>query len=99
MMMTDHGRTPIRGAATTKTAQGALSREKILDAAVELIADRGYSATSVDALCKKAGIVKTALYWHFGSKEGLLAAVLERVAGEWTEEIQRSASVGGEPLE
>jgi AcrR family transcriptional regulator len=99
-MMADHGRTiPTRGAATTKTAQGALSREKILDAAVELIGERGYSATSVDALCRKAGIVKTALYWHFGSKEGLLAAVLERVAGEWTEEIQRSASATGEPLE
>ena len=34
------------------TAQGAVSRERILDAAVELIAERGYSATSVDALFK-----------------------------------------------
>lgn len=83
----------------TKTAQGALSRERILDAAAELIAERGYSATSVDALCKKAGIVKTALYWHFGSKEGLLAAVIERVANEWIEEVQRSVYVTGEPLE
>jgi AcrR family transcriptional regulator len=90
---------PLRGGAATKTAQGALSREKILDAAVELIAERGYSATSVDALCKRAGIVKTALYWHFGSKEGLLAAVLERVAGEWIDEIQRSVDSTGEPLQ
>lgn len=83
----------------TLTAQGASSRERILDAAVALISERGYSATSVDALCRHAGIVKTALYWHFGSKEGLLAAVLDRVASAWIEEIERSAYQVGEPLE
>ena len=97
--MAQDSRVAAKSGPGTKTAQGALSRERILDAAVELIAERGYSATSVDALCKKAGIVKTALYWHFGSKEGLLAAVIERVAHEWIEEIQRSVYVTGEPLE
>ena len=81
------------------TPQGASSREKILDAAVELISERGYSATSVDALCRRAGIVKTALYWHFGSKEGLLAAVIDRVATAWIEEIQKSVYQVGEPTE
>lgn len=81
------------------TPQGASSREKILDAAVELISERGYSATSVDALCRKAGIVKTALYWHFGSKEGLLAAVIDRVAAAWIEEIERTVYQVGEPVE
>ncbi len=81
------------------TAQGAVSRERILDAAVELISERGYSATSVDALCRRAGIVKTALYWHFGSKEGLLAAVIERVSSAWIDEIQKSAYQVGEPFE
>jgi AcrR family transcriptional regulator len=50
-----------------KTAQGAASRERLLDAAIELIAERGYSASSVEALCRRAGVAKTALYWHFGS--------------------------------
>ncbi len=81
------------------TAQGASSRERILEAAVDLIAERGYSATSVDALCRRAGIVKTALYWHFGSKEGLLAAVIDRVAAAWVDEIQKSVYQVGEPLE
>jgi AcrR family transcriptional regulator len=82
-----------------RTAQGASSRERILDAAVELISERGYSATSVDSLCRRAGIVKTALYWHFGSKEGLLAAVIDRVASAWIDEIQKSVFQVGEPLE
>lgn len=81
------------------TPQGASSREKILDAAVELIAERGYSATSVDALCRRAGIVKTALYWHFGSKEGLLAAVIDRVASAWIDELRSTVSRAGEPEE
>ncbi|CAG0983381.1 HTH-type transcriptional regulator AcrR [Myxococcaceae bacterium] len=81
------------------TPQGASSRERILDAAIELISERGYSATSVDALCRRAGIVKTALYWHFGSKEGLLAAVIDRVASEWIDEIERSVYRVGEPVE
>jgi AcrR family transcriptional regulator len=66
---------------------------------VELIAERGYSATSVEALCRRAGVVKTALYWHFGSKEGLLAAALERVASAWIEEIQKSVYQAGSPEE
>ncbi len=83
----------------TLTAQGASSRERILDAAVEMIAERGYAATSVDALCAKAGIVKTALYWHFGSKEGLLAAVIDHVASMWIDEVHKSAFQVGEPME
>ncbi len=85
----DRGRTP----------QGESSSERILDAAIELISERGYSATSVDALCKRAGLVKTAVYWHFGSKEGLLAAVVERVATTWIEEVQKSAYQVGVPLQ
>ncbi len=81
-----------------RTAQGNASRERILEAAAELISERGYSATSVDALCRKAGIVKTALYWHFGSKEGLLACVLDRVANAWIEELLECANLPGAPL-
>jgi AcrR family transcriptional regulator len=82
-----------------QTAQGAASRERLLAAAIELIAERGFAASSVDALCRRAGVVKTALYWHFGSKEGLLAAAVERVAGTWIDEIHEAASRGGDPLE
>ena len=91
------GRPPRRTRALT--AQGASSRERILEASVELISERGYSATSVDAICRHAGTVKTALYWHFGSKEGLLTAVIDRVASDWIEEIQKSTYQVGEPRE
>jgi AcrR family transcriptional regulator len=89
----------LRDPRPPRTAQGVETREKLLEAAVELFAERGYSATSVDLLCRKADIVKTALYWHFGSKEGLLAAAIEHVAGDFIEEIERSVYSTGDPNE
>lgn len=79
-----------------RTAQGEASRERLLEAAIELIAHRGYAATSVDAICRSAGSVKTALYWHFGSKEGLLAAVVDRVANDWISQLEDAAAHAGQ---
>lgn len=88
------------GATRTRTtAEGAASRERLLEAAVATIGERGYTAASLDLLCQRAGVPKTALYWHFGSKDGLLAAVLERVAREWIDEIENSVYQTGEPIE
>ena len=72
----------------SRAAQGAASRERILQAALELLGKRGYAATSVSAICERAGVAKTALYWHFGSKEGLLLTLLKRTRTTWIEEIQ-----------
>lgn len=80
-----------RGAPARRTRResGRATRERLLRAAVELIAERGYAATGVDAVCRRAGVAKTALYWHFESKEGLLAAVVERAGNTWIDEIRR----------
>jgi AcrR family transcriptional regulator len=79
-------------------ARGVATRERLLDAAYVLFAERGYAATSTAQICRRAGAVKTALYWHFDSKEGLLAAALERAALAQVEEIQKSAYLEGDPL-
>lgn len=65
------------------------SRERLLDAAIELFGERGYAATGVGPICARAGLAKTALYHHFGSKENLLAFVIERIEGAWIEELQK----------
>ena len=87
--------------ATThqKIEQGARSREALLDAAIELIADGGYTATGVDAIAKRSGVVKSALYWHFGSKDGLLVAALERTAREWVAEFETAVIQEAGPIE
>ncbi|MGV0746435.1 TetR/AcrR family transcriptional regulator [Mycolicibacterium sp. XJ870] len=60
--------------------QGASSREQILDATEQLMATRGYAATSISDIRKACGLPASSIYWHFGSKDGVLAAVMERGA-------------------
>jgi AcrR family transcriptional regulator len=54
------------------------TKEKILDAAEELFADHGFSATSIRAITTNAGVNLAALNYHFGSKDALIDAVFER---------------------
>ncbi|HJT96642.1 MAG TPA: TetR/AcrR family transcriptional regulator [Mycobacterium sp.] len=65
---------------TKKQQQGEQSRVLILDATERLMATRGYAATSISDIRKACGLPPSSIYWHFGSKEGVLAAVMERGA-------------------
>lgn len=65
---------------TTKQSRGVRSKEEILDAAERLMGARGYAATSISALAAASGLPPSSIYWHFGSKSGLLSAVMERGA-------------------
>jgi len=87
-----------RAATEPPSEQGRQTRDRILEAAIELIAERGFAATSIDALCQRADVVRTAIYWHFGAKEGLVVPVIERVASTWIDEIQSAVYREGDPL-
>jgi AcrR family transcriptional regulator len=54
------------------------TREKILDAAESLFIELGFAATSLRAIASKAGVNLAATNYHFGSKNGLLAATIHR---------------------
>lgn len=60
----------------------AETRRALLDAGAALFAERGIGGASVDAIAKAAGRTSGALYDHFGSKEGLLFALLESWVGD-----------------
>jgi TetR/AcrR family transcriptional regulator, transcriptional repressor for nem operon len=64
---------------TANPAAGA--REKLLVAALRLIRQKGYGATSIDALCAEVGVTKGAFFHHFKSKEALGVAA----AAYWSE--------------
>jgi TetR/AcrR family transcriptional regulator, transcriptional repressor for nem operon len=53
------------------------SKERILAGAKELFLARGYSATTVDAICEKVELTKGSVYYFFDSKEDLGLAVLD----------------------
>ncbi|MBU0675439.1 MAG: TetR family transcriptional regulator [Proteobacteria bacterium] len=54
------------------------TKNKILDVAEKLFAEAGYKATSLRAITSMAGVNLAAVNYHFGSKEGLISAVIER---------------------
>ncbi|MGW0701157.1 TetR/AcrR family transcriptional regulator [Streptomyces sp. NPDC002867] len=58
--------------------RGARSRDAILDSAGELMARCGYAATSISMISAACGLPVSSIYWHFGSKDGIYVAVLER---------------------
>ncbi len=70
-------------AARRKRADGELSRERILDAATEIAAERGYEGTSIALVSKKCGLPASSIYWHFRDKDDLIAAVIERSFVSW----------------
>ena len=66
------------------------TRQRVLEAAAELFATRGYAATSISAICKASGVLPSSMYWAFGNKAGIFAAVLEDSAERWLEQSTRS---------
>ena len=60
------------------------TREQILRTAYALFWRHGINAVGVDRIVSEAGVAKTSLYRHFGSKEGLVVAVIERHTDVWT---------------
>jgi AcrR family transcriptional regulator len=85
-------------ADATVSRQGT-TRERLLEAAIEMFAERGYAATGVDALCRRAGVAKTGLYWEFQNKVGLLTAVIDHVVSQWVDQIRDTARTASTPPE
>lgn len=76
---------------TMRQRQGEDSRELILDATERLMSSQGYAATSISHIRRETGLPASSIYWHFGSKEGVLAAVMERGADRYFAQIPRDS--------
>jgi AcrR family transcriptional regulator len=90
-------RSNVATAPTKRQQQGESSRELILDATERLMATRGYAATSISDIRKACGLPASSIYWHFGSKEGVLAAVMERGAERFFAAIPRHGDTSAAP--
>src|SRR6266545_2622784 len=58
-------------------------RDRLIEAATRLFCRYGVNSVGVDAIVDAAGTAKTTLYKVFGSKDGLVEAVLEREGRAW----------------
>jgi AcrR family transcriptional regulator len=63
---------------------------QLLDVAEQTFAERGYRGVSMDEIADRAQISKPVLYDHFGSKDGLLAAVVVRIRTEMRQVVEGS---------
>ena len=78
-----------------------ISREAIVSAAIELMDAEGFEAFSMRALAQRLGTGAASLYWHVGSKDGLLDLVFDQLIGEmavpepdgarWKEQLKQVA--------
>ena len=57
------------------------TRERILDAAQELFAAKGFAGTSVREITRLAEVNVAAIHYHFGTKEAVLRGVTDRIVG------------------
>ncbi len=81
-------------AASGSTTAGG-TRRHIIEAAVGLIADRGFTATSVDEIAEAAGVAKGSVYYNFGSKTELFTDILTEGIARLTDGLR--AALGREP--
>lgn len=77
-----------------RRADARLSRSALLEAARELMAERGPEALTVVAVARRAGLNRSTAYQHFRSRKALLRAVGERFAEELREMFSRPRDFG-----
>ena len=71
----------------------------LLELATDLFAERGYEAASMDELAQRAGVSKPVIYDQFGSKEGLLVAVIDALGIALNEEVVAAVAGRSEPAD
>lgn len=54
------------------------TRERVMDAAIQVFAQHGYAGATMDQVAKEAGQTKSVVYWHFANKCDLYLAICER---------------------
>src|SRR5690348_14171290 len=82
------------GVMARKEARLGHRRLRLLRAALELFAERGYEETSVGAIVARARMSKSAFYEHFQTKEHCFREVLLAEGGELTRDVLATASTG-----
>lgn len=67
------------------------TRQRLYLAAVDLIAEQGFTATTVDAIAERAGVAKGTVFYNFGSKEALFAGLLDHGIQRLTDALAEAA--------
>ena len=74
-------------------SSGQQTRAEILAAAERHFAERGFEAARLEDIAADVGIRRAAIFYHFGDKQELYAAVLDSIFGGWPEVLPSAGSV------
>ncbi|TNY38366.1 TetR/AcrR family transcriptional regulator [Thermomonospora catenispora] len=74
-------------------------RRQLLETAEQVFAERGFRAVSMDEIAERCGVSKPLLYEHFGSKDGLVQATIDRVRAELYEATSAAMAQARDPRE
>jgi AcrR family transcriptional regulator len=80
----------------TRTARRDATRERVLDAAREVFADRGVIGATVEEICERAGFTRGAFYSNFADKADVLEALIEREHARLVAFLDGNLSLAGE---
>ncbi|WP_432496858.1 TetR/AcrR family transcriptional regulator [Kineococcus gypseus] len=87
-MTTDAAASPPRTAGPRTTRRREQTRARLLDAALELLAEQGLARSSVEGVCERAGYTRGAFYSNFQSMDEVVAALYARRAARVLEHVQ-----------
>jgi len=88
---------PTTAPSQPRRADARRNVERILDAALDELARE--PEVSMEAVARRAGVVRATLYVHFPTREALITAATERAIAETTEALRAAAPDQGEPAE
>lgn len=83
--------------STPATGPGSKKYQRILDAAVEVIAERGYFNSPVSAIAKRAGVADGTIYLYFKSKDEVLQTAIDSTFGRFFGQVEERFQALADP--
>ena len=84
-------------AEVTPNRRGLKSRELVLDAAERVMAEHGFEAATLARVVEESGVPMSSVYHYYGSKDGILLAVMERGAERFFADLPEPDRRSGRP--
>jgi AcrR family transcriptional regulator len=86
-------------ARALKRSEPTTTRDRILQASLARFVVAGYRGTSVREIAEDVGVTQPALYYHFGSKDGILASLIEPLLSAGDELLESIDEIPGAPAD
>lgn len=72
------------------------AEERILQATIDGLTQLDPAALTLQRICRSAGVTAPTVYYHFGNKDGMIAAAIERLASDWVDMMDAAVSREGD---